>query len=135
MEGYLLPETLRSLVGNGSIPAKGLAGSLIAYIQCRRAVKAGSADISSPSSTPMTKMPVNILGPLQIILGMEVTYIVFFLAIAYTAWQVIITVMSTLFKITYDLTDLQIGITFISNELGCIIGTLTTGKFLDFDYR
>lgn len=83
----------------------------------------------------MTKMPVNILGPLQIILGMEVTYIVFFLAIAYTAWQVIITVMSTLFKITYDLTDLQIGITFISNELGCIIGTLTTGKFLDFDYR
>ena len=132
---FFLPETLRSLVGNGSIPAKGLAGSPIAYIQCRRAVKAGSADISSPSSTPRKKMPVNILGPLQMILGMEVTCIIFFLAITYTAWQVIITVMSTLFKTTYDLTDLQTGLTFISNGLGCIIGTLTTGIFLDFDYR
>jgi MFS family permease len=80
-------------------------------------------------------MPVNILGPLQMIWGMEVTYIIFFLAIAYTAWQVTVTVMSTLFKTTYGLTDLQIGLTFISNGFGCVIGTLTTGKFLDFDYR
>lgn len=33
---FALPETLRSLVGNGSIPAKGLASSPIAYIQRRR---------------------------------------------------------------------------------------------------
>ena len=132
---FFLPETLRSLVGNGSIPAKGLATSPITYIQRHRAVKAGAADISSPAQALKKKVPVNILGPLQMIWGMEVTYIIFFLAIAYTAWQVIVTVISTLFKTTYGLTDLQIGLTFISNGFGCVIGTLTTGKFLDFDYR
>jgi hypothetical protein len=47
----------------------------------------------------------------------------------------VITAMSTLFKHTYRLTDMQIGLTFISSGGGCIIGTLTTGKFLDVDYR
>lgn len=132
---FLLPETLRSLVGSGSIPAKGLASSPIAYIQRRRTAAVASRDISSTAQISKKKSPVNILGPLRMIVGLEVTYITFFVAIAYTAWQVIITVMSTLFKSTYGLTDLQIGLTFISNGFGCVLGTLTTGKFLDFDYR
>ena len=47
----------------------------------------------------------------------------------------VITVMSTLFKNTYGLTDMQMGLNFISNGVGCILGTLTTGIFLDIDYR
>ena len=43
--------------------------------------------------------------------------------------------MSTLFKKTYGLSDLNIGLTYLGNGFGCIIGTLTTGKFLDRDYR
>jgi MFS family permease len=132
---FFLPETLRSLVGNGSIPAKGLASSPLAYIQRRRAATVASADINSTARILNKKTPINVLGPLQMIVGLEVTYIVFYLAIAYTSWQVVVTVMSTLFKETYGLTDLQIGLTFISNGFGCIIGSLTTGKFLDFDYR
>jgi MFS family permease len=132
---FFLPETLRSLVGNGSIPAKGLASSPLAYIQRRRTATVASADINRTARILNKKTPINVLGPLQMIVGLEVTYIVFYLAIAYTSWQVVVTVMSTLFKETYGLTDLQIGLTFISNGFGCIIGSLTTGKFLDFDYR
>jgi MFS family permease len=135
---FLLPETLRSLVGNGSVPAKGLASSPIAYIQRGRhpgIPAAVSTDISVQAQISKKKVPVNILGPLQMIVGLEVTYIMFFMAIGYTSWQVIITVMSTLFETTYGLTDLQIGLTFIANGFGCVIGTLTTGKYLDFDYR
>jgi MFS family permease len=132
---FLLPETLRSLVGNGSVPAKGLGSSPIAYIQRRRLATPTTTELPPPSEISKKKLPVNILGPLQMIVGLEVTYIMFFLAISYTSWQVIITVMSTLFKTTYGLTDLQIGLTFIANGFGCVIGTLTTGRFLDLDYR
>ena len=43
--------------------------------------------------------------------------------------------MSTLFSQTYGLTEIQIGLTFLANGFGCIIGSLTTGRFLDFEYR
>jgi MFS family permease len=46
-----------------------------------------------------------------------------------------ITAMSTLFKRAYLLSDIHIGLTFIANGFGSIIGTIFTGKFLDFDYR
>lgn len=46
-----------------------------------------------------------------------------------------ITAMSTLFKRAYLLSDIQIGLTFIANGFGSIIGTIFTGKFLDFDYH
>jgi MFS family permease len=43
--------------------------------------------------------------------------------------------MSTLFERTYSLSQIHIGLTFIANGVGSIIGTITTGKFLDFDYQ
>lgn len=69
------------------------------------------------------------------IVGMEVTFIIVFLAIYYTVWQMLITVMSTLFKRTYGLSEIHIGLAFIANGVGCMTGTLTTGKILDIDYR
>jgi predicted MFS family arabinose efflux permease len=46
-----------------------------------------------------------------------------------------ITAMSSLFKTRYGLTEIQIGLTFIANGVGSMVGTLITGKVLDFDYR
>ena len=130
----VLPETLRSMVGNGSLPVMGLSNSLLSYLQRRR----HRNDIipSSEASPQINKRsPVNILGALQIIFGFEVTFIIIFLSISYTTWQMEITAMSTLFSRTYGLTEIQIGLTFLANGFGCIIGSLTTGKFLDFEYR
>jgi len=133
----ILPETLRSLVGNGSVPTKGLATSPLSYLQHRqhhRDEVLESGTIQPPTATHK-KLPVNFLGPIQIIIGLEVTSIIIFLSIYYTVWQTVVTMVSTLFERTYNLTELQIGLTFLGNGMGCIIGTLTTGKFLDFDYR
>ena len=43
--------------------------------------------------------------------------------------------MSSLFKTRYGLTEIQIGLTFIANGVGSMVGTLITGKILDKDYR
>jgi MFS family permease len=129
----VLPETLRSMVGNGSIPPKGLSKSALSYIQRRR--RSHSDSIRPETNLPPKKSPVDFLAPLRMIIGMEVTYIIVFLSVYYAVWQMLVTIMSTLFKQVYGLSELQIGLTFIANGVGCIVGTLTTGKFLDFDYR
>jgi predicted MFS family arabinose efflux permease len=103
------------------------------YRQKRRDVEnSESIDISRQQIEK--KKPVNFLGSFQILIGLEVTYIIIFAAIYYTVWQIVITVMSTLFKKTYHLSDLSIGLTFLGNGGGSIIGTLVAGKVLDYDY-
>ena len=134
----LLPETLRSLVGNGSIPAKGLAESPLAYMQRRRQEKRApeSAKVQQESSTSAKKKAqIDFLGPLRILVGKQAVCVILFLSIYYTVWQMTVAAMSTLFEQTYHLTQLQTGLTYIANGVGCILGTITTGKFLDFDYR
>jgi MFS family permease len=132
----ILPETLRSMVGNGSKPAKGLSMSLLAYIQLRRqASRTNELERSISAASITKKLPVDFFGPLKIICSIQVTLAIMFLSIYYTVWQMVIAILSTLVKNTYGLSELHIGLTFLGNGVGCIIGTLTTGKFLDYDYQ
>ncbi|KAK3044957.1 hypothetical protein LTS18_014940, partial [Coniosporium uncinatum] len=130
---FVLPETLRSMVGNGSIPAKGLSQSLLGYIQQRRHPTAAKTIPDTPSNGKKAK--IDVLGPLKIILSVEVSFVIAFLSIHYMVWQMSVAASSTLFKETYGLSEIQIGLTYISNGAGCILATLTIGKFLDFEYR
>jgi multidrug resistance protein len=131
-----LPETLRLLVGNGSIAPKGFGKSLLAYIQLRRHDENELELSRTMSGAPSRKkLSLDFLGPLRIVFGGEVTWIIFFLSIYYTVWQMTMTALSTFFKETYGLTEIEIGLTYIANGFGSIVGTMSTGKFLDFDYR
>ncbi|MCJ1308173.1 hypothetical protein MMC25_001825 [Agyrium rufum] len=138
-----LPETLRALVGNGSIPPKGLSKSLLSiYVHRRQATNDASlAELqptrsSSSGTNGKRKLPsIDFLSPLRILFGGEVTCAIVFLSIYYTVWQMTVTVMSTLFQQIYELSSIQIGLTFIANGAGSMIGTLSTGKFLDYDYK
>lgn len=134
---FALPETLRSIVGNGSSPTRGLVTSplFIMWQRLKATQYTKSTSLPPPVRPATKKLPVNLLGPLQIIIGLEVTWIILCMAIYYAVWQMVITVMSTLFKSAYHLTELQIGLTFLGNGVGSMIGTLSTGKFLDIDYQ
>ncbi|TAQ85666.1 hypothetical protein B7494_g6018 [Chlorociboria aeruginascens] len=125
-----LPETLRSLVGNGSTPARGLAKPIFSCLQTHKEFQR-PVELSPP---PTKKLSVNFLGPITILFSLEAIIIIIFLSIYYTVWQMTITAMSTLFKRTYNLNELQIGLTFIANGVGSIAGTLSTGKLMDMDY-
>jgi MFS family permease len=133
----VLPETLRCKVGNGSVPAKGISNSLLAHIQHRRRSMTEEPALQrSVSTTSVGKqLSVDFLGPLKIIFSLEVTFVIIFLAIYYTVWQMTVAVMSTLFSTTYGMSEIQIGLTYIANGVACVAGTLTTGKFLDYDYE
>ncbi|KAM3510687.1 hypothetical protein MY11210_005668 [Beauveria gryllotalpidicola] len=134
-----LPETLRSLVANGSSVAPPARGGWLARFPLRvyqRTTRvAWDRGAPPPVLPPSSPKSIDVLGPLRILGSRCATPIVVFVAVYYTVWQMSITAMSSLFKDRYGLGEMQIGLTFIANGVGCIVGTLVTGRILDADYR
>ncbi|KAK1994870.1 major facilitator superfamily transporter [Colletotrichum falcatum] len=129
----LLPETLRSVVGNGSrVPPSRIARYPLCLYQRSTKVKWAAENMSSE---PQPTKKVDVAGPFRILVSKGAAPIVVFLAVYYAVWQMSITAMSSLFKSQYGLSDTHIGLTFIANGAGSIIGTLVTGRILDIDYR
>ncbi|KAH3472952.1 hypothetical protein KXX05_006663 [Aspergillus fumigatus] len=130
----VLPETLRSIVGNGSRkPSHPVLRYPLNLYQ-----KSSKMPWQQPQdglSTAEAKKKIDLLGPLRMLLSNHAAPIILFLAVYYAVWQMSITAMSSLFKSRYGLSELQIGLTFIANGVGSMVGTLVTGKILDADYR
>ncbi|KAK1490324.1 major facilitator superfamily transporter [Colletotrichum tamarilloi] len=129
----LLPETLRSVVGNGTRTPKGCLGKYPLIIYQRTSEISWHANRAT-SNKALVKH-VDITGPLRILFNRCAAPIVFFLAVYYAVWQMSITAMSSLFKSRYGLSETHIGLAFIANGVGSMIGTLVTGKLLDLDYQ
>ncbi|KAH8427883.1 putative MFS multidrug transporter [Aspergillus melleus] len=129
----LLPETLRSIVANGSrTPSNPFTRYPLTAYQKLTSVQWKNED---ESSQPAPRKEIDVIGPLRILISKHAAPIIIYLAIYYAVWQMSITAMSTLFKDRYGLSEIQIGLTFIANGVGSMIGTLVTGKILDADYR
>ncbi|RDW57916.1 putative MFS multidrug transporter [Aspergillus mulundensis] len=128
----LLPETLRSKVANGSCtPASLVTKHPLVVYQRTTKLEWQHAPVSQPAGTKK----IDLLGPLRMLLTKSAAPIIVFLAVYYAVWQMSITAMSSLFKSRYGLSEIQIGLTFIANGVGSMVGTLITGKILDADYR
>ncbi|KAI0872656.1 major facilitator superfamily domain-containing protein [Hypoxylon argillaceum] len=128
-----LPETLRSTVSNGSVsPSSPVAKYPLNLYQKFTTVKF----TPQPQPVKPAKMPkIDVIGPIRILFSKQAISLIIFLAIYYAVWQMSITAMSVLFEQRYNLSETQIGLTFIANGAGSIIGTLVTGRVLDADYR
>jgi MFS family permease len=128
-----LPETLRSIVSNGGRkPSNLIAQYPLALYQKNTKVDWHQ---DTDSFSPDARKHVDLAGPFRILVRKQASPLILFLSIYYAVWQMSITVMSTFFDESYNLTETEIGLTFIANGFGSIIGTLTTGKILDIDYR
>lgn len=129
----LLPETLRSIVANGTrMPSNKFIGfPLVLYQRCTKI----EWDPATVAQLPASRKRINVLGPFRILFSREALPIILFFAVYFAVWQMGITAMSTLFEKHYGLSEIQSGLTFIANGAGAMIGTMITGKILDKDYR
>lgn len=128
-----LPETLRSLVGNGSrAPESWYMQYPLALYHRHTKV---SIDHDAVTSELGPSKHIDVLGPLRILFSKQAFPIVFFFSIYFAVWQMGAASISPLFKEHYNLSDTQAGLTFIGNGLGAMIGTMITGRFLDTEYR
>ncbi|TGJ80037.1 hypothetical protein E0Z10_g8724 [Xylaria hypoxylon] len=128
-----LPETLRTVVGNGSAsPSNPIVRYPLTLYQ--RTTKIKFTTQAQPAQGAK-KATIDIAGPIRILFSKQAAPLIIFLAIYYAVWQMSITAVSVLFAEIYNLSETQIGLTFIANGAGSIIGTLITGKILDADYK
>lgn len=130
---FLVPETLRSVIGNGArAPSQRMARFPLTLYQRYTTVKWDADKV--PQQNPAPKR-IDVLAPLQILASKMAAPIIIFYSIYFTVWQMCVTSMSALFTARYGLTVTQTGLTFIALGMGSIIGTLITGKIMNRDYR
>ena len=127
----IFPETLRTIVGNGSRkPTAFLHRQPLAMYQ-----RFQDPSIKTEEPPERSRKHIDLLAPWKILFSKQAILIMLFLSIYYAVWQMSITVMSSLFARIYHLSETQIGLTFIANGVGSMVGTLVTGKLLDHDYQ
>ncbi|KAJ9616499.1 hypothetical protein H2200_000218 [Cladophialophora chaetospira] len=131
--GLLLPETLRSMVGNGSQEPAVYARSPLAIYQRKR--HGQMIPLKSHDGRPPSVKHIDFLAPLKILFHLKTLSAIVYVAIHYTLWQMVLTALSTLVQRKYHATETQIGLIFLANGVGSMIGTVLTGKFLDYDYK
>jgi len=126
-----LPETLRRIAGNGTTPLYGLDRPIVARsLEKRYWQQEKNSEIS-----PAPKITLgSILSPLRFLFEKDVFVTLFFGAIVYTIWSMVTSSTTALFQPRFGLSNLQVGLIFLPNGAGCVLGSYLMGKILDRDY-
>ncbi|KAJ5099359.1 hypothetical protein N7532_006360 [Penicillium argentinense] len=128
---FFLPETLRTIAGNGTVPLHGVYKPFIYYFTGQRDAKPDSVP-----SEPKKKVTVKtVFAPLGFLGEKDVFITLFFGAIVYTVWSMVTSSTSDLFESRYGLNSLEVGLTFLGNGCGCMSGSYTIGYLMDFNHK
>ncbi|KAL2849736.1 major facilitator superfamily domain-containing protein [Aspergillus pseudodeflectus] len=131
-----LPETQRSIAGNGSIPLTGFHKPLAYTI---KPPTAWARNVDSDPIYPKPRAPISLkkaFSPLAYILEKDIAALLAWGAIAYTAWSMVTSSTTTMLLHGFPfLTQWQLGLCFLPNGVGCICGSLSTGWLLNYNFR
>ncbi|PVH89914.1 MFS general substrate transporter [Cadophora sp. DSE1049] len=125
----LLPETLRSIADNGTIPLTSIYRPLI----YKRPPYSPRRDQDFTSSKKITIS--SIIAPLRFLFEKDVFITLFFGSVVYTVWSMVTSSTTALFQARFNLNDLQVGLVFLPNGAGCVAGSYLTGHLMDKDYK
>ncbi|KAF6793749.1 major facilitator superfamily [Colletotrichum sojae] len=121
-----LPETLRNLVGNGSVSLGGVYIPLVPIVG--RSRKKQKAARSKPGVRPS-------INPFVILVYPDVAITLTFTGIVYAVNNTVVTTVASSFARVYPwLSETALGLCYLPTGFGMIVGSTLTGKFLDWDY-
>lgn len=138
---FFLPETLRSIAGNGSIALTDFRYQpLCEKIWHKENKSRDSRDGPLPPDTTAGGPLVEIrwrsfLEPILFLFEKDVACTLYFGAVIYTVWSMLTSSTSFLLREYFGLSTLQIGLCFIPNGVGCVIGSSVAGRRLDSDFK
>jgi multidrug resistance protein len=122
-----LPETLRSIAGNGSIPVPRHSRAIIPFV----GRKAGN---EVPATETRAK-PKHSVNPFVLFSYPDVIVLLSFTGIVYAVnYTITATISSSFAKIYPDLSETVLGLCYLPTGAGMIIGSTMTGKMLDWEY-
>lgn len=129
--GFFVPETLRSLVGNGSGYANPTPFQWIA----RRRGKLDEKQIAKVKAN-VVRSKMNFLAPFTYIMEPDVFLVLWYNGLVFTVFYCFMTSTTKQLSIYYSyLSELEIGLCFMAMGVGTISGSFVRGKILDLDYR
>ncbi|KAM0511804.1 hypothetical protein ACHAPE_009480 [Trichoderma viride] len=125
-----LPETCRSVVGNGSIPAPWWNMSLLAYIQHRRnRIGGGSEKPAAKKKRP------NPFAALKILLHRESGIVLGFGSLMYAGYFSILTTLSNELSVRFGFSPVIIGLCYLPIGVGSITTRWTVGYLIDRNFK
>ncbi|KAH8099264.1 MFS general substrate transporter [Cristinia sonorae] len=123
----IFPETLRAVVGNGSIPPPRLSRAVLPFIG-REHIQT-SEEVERPPRRPF-------INPLRLFFYPEVTLLLIFNGVIYAVFYGVTASISTLFQEVYPfLTETDVGLCFLAIGGGLFAGTIVNGRLLDREYK
>lgn len=121
-----LPETLRALVGDGSIRPPPLNRALIPFIGRKQR---SASDGHRPPPKPF-------INPFRLFTYPDVVVLLIFNGIIYAVFYGVTASISTLFEEAYPfLSQTDVGLCFLAIGGGMLFSAVGTGKLLDRDYQ
>ncbi|WVQ77779.1 hypothetical protein IAR50_007469 [Cryptococcus sp. DSM 104548] len=136
-----MPETLRSLVGDGSIPPPPLNTSPIVLIQKHNAARKAAAADSPPEPVEEFERPprkpkqYQPFSTFAILATPEIICCFIFVSLLYLQYYCSLTLLSTALKDSYKFNEIKIGLAYLPLGLGTIISSQLNGRQLDYYYR
>ncbi|KAK1981614.1 major facilitator superfamily domain-containing protein [Colletotrichum cereale] len=125
-----LPETLRSLVGNGSTSPGGVYMPLLPVVGRSR-----RKDRTPPRSKAAGSAARPSINPFVILVYPDVAITLAFTGVVYAVNNTVVTTIASSFAGVYPwLSETALGLCYLPTGLGMIVGSTLTGKVLDWDY-
>jgi MFS family permease len=132
------PETGRVIVGDGSIPPPALNHTINTYLYERRLKKEGRHDVFAErdrlASLRKTAWP-NPMETVRIIFSKTAGLALLGNGVLFCCYYSIIGSIPSQFRRTYGYSDLHISLLYLPFGVGSLLSALTTGKFIDANFR
>lgn len=135
-----LPETHRKIVGNGSIRPKRIVNvsPVMAVVHRKQLISKEEAVAQNKGllvvDTNSGSGKYAILRAFQLMYNIDVALILIPSGIHYATWIMVFTTQSTELSEKYNFTVIQIGISYLANGVGSVIGSIAGGRLMTYYY-
>ena len=131
---FFLPETLRSLVGNGSIIANPTPQQWIKRKISRSKVQNQSTENAPKTVSHYRQLP-NFIRPFMVLRYPDVILVLTINGCYYAILFVYMTTTPTHCQAIYGLNTLEVGLCYIPYGIGSVVGSFIAGRILNRDFR
>ncbi|EER35629.1 predicted protein [Candida tropicalis MYA-3404] len=125
----IFPETNRKIVGNLSVIPKHIWNKApVIYLPCYKKRLTNDLDTISPPQS------INLLDPFRILIQPVIFFTLLAGGFQFATWTMCLTTLSTSLEKYYGYSIIQVGLCYLAPGIGTLVGSIVTGRFIDFIY-
>ncbi|CAM1507658.1 Fc.00g072990.m01.CDS01 [Cosmosporella sp. VM-42] len=135
------PESARNIVGNGSIPPPFLNASLTTIYQRRQKhpdleLRVEDSTQPPPNQKGWGKIPIpNVWAAITIAFEKDIGPLMLFMSLFFMANYMMLVPLQDVIRRKYNFNDLQVGLCYIPFAMGAVLGSVISGKMLNWNYE